>query len=225
MRPIIVFGAGKVGEAVFRHLRFQAEDDVVAFAAEPSFIPHSGTFAGLPVIAFDDVAERYPPDTCDMIVAVGYQELNGLRRRIYEQAKEKGYRLRSFVSRRAACGDWLDIGDNCVILDNVSIEPGVKVGNNAVLWSGALIGHHSSIADHCWVAGHAVLGGGVTLGAETFVGLGALIGNDVEIGEKSFLGAGTVVTKSMEPKSVFVQSDTARFRLDSDHFMRISKMR
>jgi sugar O-acyltransferase (sialic acid O-acetyltransferase NeuD family) len=225
VRPLVVFGAGKVGEAVFRHLRLQADDDVVAFATEPSFVPQSGTFAGLPVIAFDEVAQRYPPGTYDMIVAVGYQELNGLRRRIYEQAKAKGYHLRSFVSRRAACGDWLEIGDNCVILDNVNLEPGVKVGNNVVLWSGALIGHHSIIGDHCWLAGHAVLGGGVRLGAETFVGLGALIGNEIEIGEKSFLGAGVVVTKSAEPKSVFVQGDTARFRLDSEHFMRISKLR
>jgi sugar O-acyltransferase (sialic acid O-acetyltransferase NeuD family) len=225
VKSIILFGAGQVGEVVYRHLRVQGEYDVLAFTAEPPFVPESATFAGLPVVSFDDLDETFPPDRCDMLVAVGFQDLNGLRRRMYERAKAKGYRLPSLVSRRAGCGDWLDTGDNCLILDNVTIEPGVKVGNNVVLWSGVLVGHHSVIEDHCWVAGNAVLGGSAKLGAQTFVGLGAVVGNEVEIGAKSVLGAGVVLTKCTEPNSVFVQRDTERYRLDSEHFMRISKLR
>jgi len=225
VKPIVVFGAGKVTEVVYRHVRFQGEREVACFTTDPAFVPENGVFQGLPVVPFDRVERDYPPGQFDLLVAVGYQELNAVRRRIFEQAKAKGYDLASFVSRRAAYGDWLEIGESCIILDHVSIEPGVKIGKNVVLWSGILVGHHTVIEDHCWVAGHAVFGGSVKLGTGSFVGLGAVIGNEVEIGSQSFLGAGVVLTKCADPKSVFVQRDTERFRLDSDHFLRISKIR
>ncbi len=53
----------------------------------------------------------------------------------------------------------------------------------------------------------------------------AIVGNEVTIGAESFLGAGVLVTKCCEAKSVFVTRDTEKFRLDSDRFLKISKMR
>ena len=224
-KPLVLFGAGKVTEVIYRHLLRQGRHKVAAFTCDAAYLPDSGTYLDRPVVAFDRVVDAYPPSSHDMLVAIGYHQLNGVRRRIYGEAKAKGYALASFVSDLAGHGDWLQTGDNCLILDNASIEPGVTIGNNVVIWSGALIGHHTTIEDHCWIAGHAVFGGGARLGSGSFVGLGAILGNEVEIGADSFLGAGVLVTKCMDPKSVFVARDTERFRLDSDHFMKISKIR
>jgi sugar O-acyltransferase (sialic acid O-acetyltransferase NeuD family) len=222
---LVIFGAGKVAEVVFRYLRLQSDYEVVAFTCDSAFIPSGGTFQGLPVVAFDTVSQHYPPGEHEMIVAIGYHGLNRIRRSRYEQARAQGYSLASLVSRNARCGDWLVCGDNCIILDGAVIDPGVRLGNNVVIWSDALVGHHSVIEDHCWVAGHAVFGGSATLGSGSFVALGAIVGNDVAIGAESFLGAGAVVTKCADAKSVFVARDTDLFRLDSDRFLKISKVR
>ncbi len=225
-RPaLVIFGAGKIGEVIYRHLRRGGEYDVVAFTCDAAFIPDGNTFLGLPVVAFDDVVAAYPPATHAMIVAIGYQDLNRLRRTRYTEAKAKGYRLASLVSAGAHCGDWVEMGDNCIVLDGAVIDPGVRLGSNVVIWSGALIGHHSTIGDHCWVAGHAVFGGSAVLGSGSFVALGAVVGNEVEIGEESFLGAGVLVTKCCNAKSVFVAPATEKFRLDVDRFLKISKIR
>jgi sugar O-acyltransferase (sialic acid O-acetyltransferase NeuD family) len=225
MSKLVIFGAGKVAEVVFRYLRLQGDYDVVAFTCDPAFVPSDGVFQGLPVVAFDAVSHRFPPGDHEMIVAIGYHDLNRIRRSRYEQAKALGYSLPSLVSRKVQCGDWLKCGDNCIILDGAVLDPGVRLGNNVVIWSDALIGHHSVIEDHCWVAGHAVFGGSAVLGSHSFVGLGAIVGNGVAIGAESFLGAGVVVTKCADPKSVFVARDTDLFRLDSDRFLKISKLR
>jgi acetyltransferase-like isoleucine patch superfamily enzyme len=63
------------------------------------------------------------------------------------------------------------------------------------------------------------------LGKRSFVGLGAIIGHEVEIGEDSFLGAGVLLTKCCDPKSVFIGKNTDLFRLDSERFLKISKLR
>jgi sugar O-acyltransferase (sialic acid O-acetyltransferase NeuD family) len=225
MAQLVIFGAGKVADVVFRHVRAAGEHDVVAFTCDGPFVPEAGVWHDRPVVAFEDVARSYPPDRFAMIVALGYHDLNALRRRKYDEAKAKGYRLISYISPKAGVGDWLEAGDNCIVLDAAVIEPGVRLGNNVVVWSGALVGHHSVIEDHAWIAGHATFGGSAKLGSASFVGLGAVVGHEVEIGAASFLGAGVLVTKCADAKSVFVSKNTDLFRLDSEQFLKISKLR
>lgn len=225
MARIVIFGAGKVAEVLYRHLMHRGTDDVAAFTCDAGFLPAERTFQGLPVVEFDDVTKHYPVSEYQMLVAIGYQDLNSARARKCADAKAKGYRLASFISPGAHAGDWLVAGENCLILDNATIEPGTRIGNNVVVWSNALVGHHTVIEDHCWLAGHAVLGGSVHLGARSFVGLGAVVANEVRIGADSFLGASTLVTKCVDEKTVFVARATEPFRLDSERFLKISKIR
>ncbi len=225
MANIVIFGAGKVSDVLFHHLRDDDRYNVVAFTTDAAHLPDGATFNGLPVVAFESVHEKYPPSSHQMLVAVGYHDLNAVRKAKYEAAKAKGYTLASYVSKRAGVGSWLKMGENCIVLDNATIEPGVTLGNNVVVWSGVLLGHHSTIEDHAWIAGQAVFGGSTRLGARSFVGLGAIVAHEVEIGEQSFLGAGVFVTKCTDPKAVFVTENTPLFRLDSERFLRISKLR
>ncbi len=225
MAQIVMFGAGKVADVVYRHIAASGEHDVVAFAIDASYVEEGAGFHGKPIVAFETIAERFPPERFAMIVAIGYHDLNAVRKEKYDQAKAKGYRLISYVSPRAGVGPWLEMGDNCIVLDNAVVEPGVRLGNNVVVWSGVLVGHHTTIDDHAWIAGQAVFGGSARLGERSFVGLGAIVGHEVEIGEQSFLGAGVLVTKCAAAKSVFIATNTDLFRLDSERFLKISKLR
>lgn len=222
---IVMFGTGKVADVVYRHISHAGMHEVVAFTADTDHVPQGKAFHGKEVVAFEHIAERYPPDQYGMIIAIGYHELNAVRKAKYEAAKARGYNLVSYVSPRAGVGDWAEMGDNCIVLDNATIEPGVRLGNNVVVWSNVLIGHHTTIEDHAWIAGQAVFGGSATLGECSFVGLGAIVGHEVELGSHSLLSAGALVTKCSDPKSVFIEKNTDLFRLDSERFLKISKLR
>lgn len=225
MANIVMYGAGKVADVVYRHIANAGEHEVVAFTTDAQYVPASASFHERPVVPFERLTELYPPDRFDMIVAIGYHDLNTVRRAKYEAAKARGYKLISYVSPRAGVGDWLEKGENCIILDNATIEPGVRLGNNVVVWSGALIGHHTVIEDHAWIAGQAVFGGSARLGEGSFVGLGAIIAHEVELGAACMVGAGALVMKCADAKSVFIAKNTELFRLDSERFLKISKLR
>jgi UDP-3-O-[3-hydroxymyristoyl] glucosamine N-acyltransferase len=81
------------------------------------------------------------------------------------------------------------------------------------------------VGDHCYIAGEAVISGNTVVGSYCFVGIGANIGHELTIGAESFIGAGTLITKDVEPASVYVAADTPKFRLDSDSFLRLTKMK
>lgn len=225
MAHIVIFGTGKVADVLYRHIRHAGTHDVAAFTVDAQYATAGATFHGKPVVPFEELPSRFSPSHYQLLIAVGYHDLNAVRAEKYAAAKAAGYTLASFVSPRAGVGDWLEAGDNCIILDNAVIEPGVRLGSNVVVWSSVLIGHHSTIDDHAWIAGQAVFGGSAHLGERSFVGLGAIIGHEVDLGARSLVSAGALVMKCADDKAVFVEANTPPFRLDSESFLKITKLR
>jgi sugar O-acyltransferase (sialic acid O-acetyltransferase NeuD family) len=224
VQKLIVFGEGKIADVLVDYFRRDSEYEIVAFTCEASYAS-SIEHRGLPLVPFNEVVNRFPPDRHLMHIAVGYHDLNRVRERLFLEAKIMGYHLASFVSSRSWPGRGLACGENCFIADGVSVEPGAHIGRNVALWSNVVVGHHATIDDHCWLAAGTVVGGSAVLEARCFAALNVTVGNEVTVGADSFLGARALVTKSLPPKSVLIERDTERLRLDSEQFLRISKLR
>jgi sugar O-acyltransferase (sialic acid O-acetyltransferase NeuD family) len=224
MSKIIIFGAGKIADVAYFQLSNDSPHEVVAFSADGDYISQKEKF-GLPVVAFEEAQAKYPPDDFKMLVAVGYQDLNRFRAQKYGEAKSKGYELISYVSSRASNFGKVEIGDNCLILENAVIQPCSKVGNDVFFWSGNHLGHHASVEDHCYIAGQVIISGASVIEPYCFLGVNSTIGHEIRIGRESFIGAGALVTKNVAPKSVYILPDTPKFRLDSDSFLKLTKMK
>lgn len=223
MSKVIVFGAGKTAEVVHHYLTHDSPHEVVAFTVDAEFT-EGDTLFGLPVVPFETVQEVYPPDAFQMFVAVGYESLNAFRALKYEEAKGKQYELISYVSTESGIVGDPAIGDNCFIMENQCVQPHARIGNDVFVWSGVLVAHHATIGDHCWLASGASIAGSTTIGPYCFIGINATIGHEIEIGAKSLIGAGALVTKSAAEKSVFIERDTDLYRLDSERFLKITRL-
>jgi len=225
MSKVVIFGTGKIADQAYFYLKNDSPHEVVAFTVDQAYLNLKENF-GLPVVPFEVIEKSYPSDEFKMFVAVGwFAEFNKLRARKYEECKARGYQLISYVSSRASNIGQVTIGDNCFVLEFAVIQPCSKVGNDVFIWSGNHIGHHAEIGDHCYIAGNAMISGNVTIEPYCFIGVSATIGHEITIGRESFIGAGSLVTKNVEPRSVFIAQDTPRYRLDSESFQRITKMR
>jgi len=163
-------------------------------------------FHNLPVIAFDEIENVYPPEKYKMFVSISFTNLNKLRKKKYQEAKEKGYELISYVCSRATTWPNLDIGDNCFIFEDNVIQPYVKIGNNVILWSGNHIGHHTTISDHCFIASHVVISGSVTVGERCercFFGVNSTIRDNIKIAKNCVIGAGAIITKDTVENGIY----------------------
>ena len=132
MKQLIIFGSAEIAELAYYYFSNDSEYRVVAFTVDDSYV-ESEEFLGLPLIPFSQVNERFPPDQYDMHVALSYTRLNQLRQEKYEQAKLAGYSLASYVCSKSVAWPDLTIGDNCFILENQTIQPTVKIGNNVMI--------------------------------------------------------------------------------------------
>jgi len=214
MKPLVIFGNSQMAQIAHFYLTHDSDYTVEAFTVDRDYISNS-TFCNLPVVAFEEVENFYPPESFSMFIAVGYTRLNQLRTEKYELAKAKGYNLISYVSSRATTWSDLSIGENCFILEDSTIQPFVKIGNNVTLWSGNHIGHHTIIGDNCFIASHVVVSGGVEIGKNCFIGVNATIRDRVKIGENCIIGAGAVILKDTQPNEVYAAQHTLPLRVPS----------
>lgn len=218
-KPLLIFGAGKIGEAVSYYFNRDSDYDIVAYVVDDAFVVKD-SFLDKPLIKLSEVLEKYPIEKYTAFIATGYQGINSLRTSKYEHFKNLGYNFASYVSPYVK-GDFT-YGENTIIMDGAIIQPCAKLGNNVFIWGGAMIGHHAEIKDHCWLTGGCLIGGITILGESTFVGLGAAIGNEIVIGKKCMIGAQTLITKSIEDKKVLIKEPTKPHRLNADQFERMS---
>ena len=194
---------------------------VVAFTVDDEFAVNS-EFQGLPLIPFSEVTKDFPPSKCDMHVALSYSQLNLLRQKKYEQAKEAGYKLASYVCSKSAVWPDLSFGDNCFILENQTIQPHVSIGNNVMIWSGNHLGHGTTIESHVYIASHVVISGHCKIGERSFLGVNATIKDFCNIGKDSFITMGANVTREMPNGSVAL-AVSSEIYLESDRRARMIK--
>lgn len=210
MSKIVIFGTGDVAQLARFYFRHDSPHEVIAFSADRDRMDKS-TFEGLPVIPFEEIVDRCPPSDFAMFVALSYSKLNETRARKYEEARAKGYELVSYVCSRSVFWGDTQIGDNCFIFENQTIQPFVRIGNNVTLWSGNHIGHHSSIGDHVFLTSHCVVSGHVEIGAYSFLGVNCTLRDGIRLAPRTVVGAGATVVRDTIDGGVYV-GEAAKLR-------------
>jgi sugar O-acyltransferase (sialic acid O-acetyltransferase NeuD family) len=202
MKPLVIFGAGELAEVAYFYFTHDTQREVVAFTVDEAYVKGE-SFLGLPFLPFERIDERHPAERFDLFVAVSYAKLNAVRAQKVAEARQKGYSLATYVSSKATVWPGLEVGENCFILEDNTIQPFARIGANVTLWSGNHIGHHSIIQDNCFVTSHVVISGGVTVGEGSFIGVNATLRDHVTIGRQCVIGAGSLILQDAADFSVY----------------------
>ena len=213
-RRLVIFGSGDIAQLAHYCFTEDSEYEVVAFTVDAAFMENT-SFCDLPVVAFEELTSHYAPEQFDLFVALSYSKLNATRKEKYLAGKALGYQFASFISSQATILNDGNIGENCFIFEDNTIQPFVEIGNNVTLWSGNHIGHHSTIMDHVFVASHAVVSGGVEIGEQCFIGVNATLRDHIKVGEKCVVGAGALLLSDAEAEGVYMGKETERSRVPS----------
>lgn len=202
-QKLVIVGDGETAELAYDYFTGDSNYKVVAFSAERKF-RRNRTLFNLPVVPLEEIEKTYPPNSHKAFVAISYTNLNMLRRKLYNIAKQKGYGLCSYVSSKAFIGTNTEIGENCFIFENVTIQRGAKIGNNVTVWSGSLVGHRTVIGENCFVASHVAISGFCDIGENCFLGVNSCMAGGLKIAANCVVGAGAVIVKDTSEGKVYV---------------------
>ncbi|MDR3501945.1 MAG: acetyltransferase [Legionella sp.] len=202
-KKLVIVGAGELASIAYEYFTYDSNYEVVGFSVEKDYLKET-TLYGKPVVAFEELTQYFSPDTHEAFVAIPASELNRLRTRLYHAVKQLGYTCATYISSHAFVWRNVEIGENCFIFENNTVQPFVKIGNNVILWSGNHIGHQTVIEDNCFLSSHVVVSGYCRIGESCFLGVNSTFNDHVEIPRDCIIASGALVSKSLkEPEKIY----------------------
>ena len=173
---IVIIGIGETAKLAYEYFTYDSKYEVVAFSADREYIKiNEDHLFGIRIIPIDELQSVYPPSDYFAFVAVSSGGLNYERTNLFKRIKSFGYTLVSYISSKAFVWHNVEIGDNCFILEDNTLQPFTKIGNNVVMWSGNHLGHRSVIEDNCFIGYGAVILAGTHLGKHCVVGANSVV--------------------------------------------------
>ncbi len=219
-KKLVIVGDTAFAEIACEYFSHDSPYTVAGFSVEGAFLKRN-ELLGLPVVALENLEQRFPPQEHEAFAAVVYTQLNRLRTRLACALKSKGYRLASYVSSRAFVWRNVQLGEHCFIFEDNTVQPFAAIGNNVVLWSGNHIGHHSRIGDNCFVSSHVVVSGFCTIGDNCFLGVNSTIANNVTIGRDCWIGPGVTIRRDIGEDLVYGGAECEPSRVPARRFFRV----
>ncbi|MEZ8128745.1 acetyltransferase [Enterovibrio norvegicus] len=199
-KKLVIVGAGEFAAIAYEYFTYDSEYEVFGFAVNKDYIKEE-TYYDLPLVAVEELESHFPNNEYEAFVAIPASKLNQLRTEFYNELKSRGYKLATYVSSHAFVWRNVEIGDNCFIFENNTLQPFVKVKNNVILWSGNHIGHQSIIDNNVFVSSHVVISGYCHIGESCFLGVNSTFNDNTTIAPFSILGSGSLVNKSLEEEN------------------------
>jgi len=221
MANVVVFGIEKSAELAHFYLTHDSDHTVVAFTVDPEYLT-SGEFKGLPVVPYNELEQHYSPDQFSMFIPMSFEKMNHLRADKYTDAKRRGYKLISYVSSRATIFPDFQCGDNCFILEDSTIQPYARLGNDVVIWAGSHIGHHAVVKDHVFIA-RAIVSGSCVIESFSFLGGNSVIRDGVVVARETLVGMETYIARDTKEFEVYGNRGTQPERIRSDRLSQMSR--
>ncbi|MDB5971542.1 MAG: hypothetical protein JWQ90_3992 [Hydrocarboniphaga sp.] len=219
MVDVVVFGALAASEVATIYLEAHSGHRVVGYTVDAAY-RNTDEFLGRPLVDWETLEQRFPPDRFSLFGPLSYRRMNQLRRDRYFSGKARGYDFISFVHPSVETLG-VEMGENCFVCGGVLIEPCTRIGNNVMIWSNAHIGHHSTIGDHCFIGPGAGIGGSCTIGEMSFLGPKADVMTGTRVGRACFFGPRAAIREDAADGSVFPGSDvTPKAAYDSRRLAR-----
>jgi sugar O-acyltransferase (sialic acid O-acetyltransferase NeuD family) len=200
---VIIFGESQLASLAHFYLRHDSPHEVVAFCVDADY-RDADVYEEHPLVDFESVEQEYPPEDFRMFLPLSFKQMSHPRREKYREAKEKGYDCISYVSSEATTWADLDVGENCFIFEDNTIQPYVTIGDNCVLWSGNHIGHHTTIEDHVFITSQVVVSGNCVVEEHSFLGVNSTVRDYTRIADHTLVGMGANIMSDTEPQQVLL---------------------
>ncbi len=166
--------------------------------------------SGIKIIGTDDdLKDIYKSGTHNALITAGSTKDNTKRYRLFNMAKEIGYKFPVIISPKAIVDESVKIGEGTVIMPGSIINIDSSIGKNCIINTGAIIEHDCKIGDYCHIAPGVHISGAVNIGELSFIGIGATMIQGIKIGRNVTIGAGSVILKDI-PDNVIIVGNPAK---------------
>lgn len=161
MDNLLIIGAGQYGEMLKESARALNLYDKI------DFLDDNSDEALGKIADYEKFVQTYE---C-AIVAIGD---SNIRLDVTQKLKAAGYKIETFISRRAYVSPSAKIAEGCVIEPMSVISTDVEIGRCTIISSGAVVNHNSTVAEGCHINCNATVRSNSSVPAKTKVDYGEI---------------------------------------------------
>lgn len=202
MRNLVIYGDGIHAERVFQYILHEKQDNVVAFTNEDNRITRK-TIMNYPVIPLSELDGQLKQGDYSLIIAFGYSQMNNIRKKVFLECKELGYKVATYISPNAMVYS-TNIGEGTIVLPGAFIGLGTTIGKCCLISETSYVGHNITMEDYVFVSANVAIGGYVQVGNNCFVGVHSTIKDRIDVNDYTLVGAAANIVKNTDKYGVYV---------------------
>ncbi len=212
-KKLLIFGDGEIAEQAFFYFSKQSEYKIFGFIADN---PNQRKFKNLPLISTKELENDFTNDKYLIHVALSYRNLNQNRQDKFRYFNDRNYEFASFISDKSTIlTDKKNLGRNLFILEEQSIQTGVKIGDNVMIWSNNHIGHNTVIASHTYISSNVTISGHCNIGERCFLGVNSCVADFITIGNDCFITMGSIINSNLKNDCTTINKSTLIYDSES----------
>ncbi|MEQ7800914.1 acetyltransferase [Pedobacter sp. ASV1-7] len=156
------------------------------------------------IVGTDADIPKYVGLGCSFLITVGQIKSAEIRKNLFKYLMDCKADIATVISPRAYISRYAEVGTGTIVMHNVTINAGARIGTNCILNTGCNIEHDTLIGSNVHVSTLATVNGNCEVGNEVFIGSNATISSQMRISENTIIGAGTVVVRAIKEKGIYV---------------------
>ncbi len=188
MKSVLLFGTNEIAEIISYNVdnNLGIEPmEVIGFVLDDEYFSQD-SFAGKQVYRYSEAKNKLFGKV-EIIVCIGYKEMNEGRKKVFYRLQKEGWSIGSFVSRESRIyAKGQGVGNIFLNASFVGVDSVIGNGN---IFSFGKISHHSRLGNFNYLSNNSV-GGHVCIGDCCFLGLQSCIKDNIHIHDKTLVGAG-----------------------------------
>lgn len=196
MRKIIIFGINHFAEELNYMIEEDGIDEVLAYTVDRKY-KTIDSLDGKRVISYEDLHVFYSQKDVDIIVAIGYSQMNEVRKKIIQKCRSDGWKIGGYCHPSV----WICnsvIGEGNIIFDQVQIRHKTRIGEGNILLAHTVIAHNCDIGSYNYFAGSVHILGNNTIGNNNFFGNSSIRLDSGHTGNNNLFAAGTIVREDVK---------------------------
>ena len=196
MSNIIIFGTNAFSKLMKWYIENDTDNKVIGFTLNSEYVKEK-SFCECPIYEFENLDKLFPEKNFEILLTVGYSQMNGVREKLFNDCKNSGYKIGSFIHSSVTLFS-KNIGEGNILLENVRVQPFSKIGDGNIIQHFTIVSHEAKVGNFNYFAGNAHVAGISQVGNRCFVGINAIIQNGVKLASYNLVGAGACVSKNTE---------------------------
>jgi UDP-perosamine 4-acetyltransferase len=207
-KKIILIGGGDHCKVVISQLKKLTGFEIAGIVDNYKLV--GNLLMGIKIIGEDeDLSDLYRKGLRYALITIGSVKDNTKRCKLFNMAKEIGYKFPVIISPTATVEESVKIDEGTVVMPGCIVNIDSSIGKNCIINTGAIIEHDCKIGNHCHIAPGVHLSGEVEIDDLSFIGIGSTIIQGIKIGKNVTIGAGSVVINDI-PDNVIALGNPAK---------------